>query len=144
MQFYLQRSCDINTIVYELNQLPDGRINIEKPIIEYWILYDKGGKRQDFNFIQRRLLGLQSELVDKKKGNFVLQFYCYKKRTLYLMKIENHYKVYVNINGELAELQKLFIKCENNALGMPIIIDYVEISGKDLKNYNKVFEKIRP
>jgi len=142
--FYFQRSCNTNTIIYELNKLPDGRINPDRPINLFWISYEKGGYREDVSFIQRRGFGLSSELIDKQKESFVLHFYSYKKRTLYLLKVENQYKVFMNINGEMAELNKLFIKCENNALGFPIIIDYVAITGKSVKNGIQVIEKIKP
>lgn len=142
--FYFQRSCNTNTIVYEINKLQNGNINNENPIFMHWILYDKGGISENLNFLQRRGFGLHSELIDSAKGNFLLHFYSYKKRPLYLLKIEGNYRMYININGALAVLNKLFIKCDNNALGIPIIIHYVEITGKDVKTGNLVTEKIKP
>jgi hypothetical protein len=144
MLFYFQRSCNTNTIVYELNKLQNGSINNDNPIVEYWILYNKGGARLDLSFIQRTAFGLQSELLDKEKGNFILHFSRYKKRSLYLVNTEGKYKVFIDINGTPAELNKIFIKCENNILGFPTVIHYVEISGKDIKTGNPVSEKIKP
>ena len=143
-QFYFQRSCNTNTIVYELNKLQDGTINCNNPITAHWILYDKGGTTESLNFIQRRAFGLQSELYDKDKGNFILHFYSYKKKTLYLIHREDRYRVLIELNSGLAELNKLFIKCENNSLGFPTKIHYVEISGTDVKTGKTVTEQIKP
>ena len=51
--FYLQRTSNTNTIVYELN-LQNGSIDKENPIKEYWIRYQEKGQREDLNYIQRK------------------------------------------------------------------------------------------
>jgi len=142
--FYFQRSYNKNTIIYELNTLPNGNINLDKPVTEHWIRYEEGGERKDLSFFQRKAFGLQCEVVDKIKESFVLHFNCYKKRNIFLVKTANKYKTFITINGELSELNKLFIKCENNALGIPLTVKFVEISGLNIKNGNPVVEKFTP
>ena len=39
--FYIQRNQNLNTVVYELNRLHDGRINEEYPMHIYWIRYSE-------------------------------------------------------------------------------------------------------
>ena len=142
--FYVQRNYNKNTIVYELNNLPNGSINVSKPVSEYWIRYEEGGVRKNLSFFQRKAFGLQGEQVDQIAESFVLHFNCYKKRSLYLQKKADKYRVYITINGEIAELNKLFIQCKNNALGIPLTINFVEISGINIKNGNAIIEKFVP
>jgi len=141
--FYVQRNYNKNTIVYELNTLPNGSVNVSKPVSEYWIRYEEGGVRKDLSFFQRKAFGLQGEQVNQIAESFVLRFNCYKKRSLYLQKKADRYRVFITINGEIAELNKLFIQCKNNALGIPLTINFVEISGISLKG-NMIIEKFVP
>lgn len=51
-QFYLQRTTDINTIMYELN-ITNGKLNESNPINAYWIRYTENGKTQSLNALQK-------------------------------------------------------------------------------------------
>lgn len=146
MLFYFQRSHNRNTVVYEINTLPGGKINLEKPVNFYWIRFEEGGVKKELSFIQRKAFGVQWHLFDKEKESFVLQFNNFKKRNIFLLKSEvsNNYKAYITINGELAELSRMFIKSENNSLGIPLSVKYVEIDGINLKNGQKVVERYIP
>lgn len=146
MLFYFQRSHNRNTVVYEVNTLPDGRVNPDKPVNFYWIRFEEGGVRKELSFIQRKAFGIQYHLVDKEKESFVLQFNNFKKRNIFLMKSEvSHcYKAYININGELSELTRMFIKSENNSLGIPLSVKFVEITGIDIKSGKCVVERYIP
>ncbi len=110
MLFYFQRSHNKNTVIYELNTLPDGKLNEKKPINLYWIRYEEGGVRKELSFIQQKAFGVDCKLMDKEKGNFVLHFNHFKTRDIYLIKINNNYKAYVTINGEFAELSSIYIQ----------------------------------
>jgi hypothetical protein len=144
--FYFQRSHNRNTVVYEINTLPGGKVNLDKPVNFYWIRYEEGGVKKELSFVQRKAFGIQWHLVDKEKESFVLQFNNFKKRNIFLLKseISNNYKAYITINGELAELSRMFIKSENNSLGIPLSVKYVEIDGMNLKSGKKVMERYIP
>lgn len=142
--FYFQRSHNKNTIVYELNILPDGKINISKPVNTYWIRYEEGGIKKELSFMQRIAFGLQWHRIDKAKETFILHFNSFKKRDIYLLKAGSNYKAYIAINGELAELTKMYIKSENNSFGFPLKVKYIEIAGINPKNGKSVSEKYIP
>lgn len=144
--FYFQRSHNRNTIVYEVNTLPSGQIDGEKPVNCYWIRYEEGGVRKELSFIQRKAFGLDWQLIDKTKMNFVMHFNNFKNRAIYLMKSEGSgsYKAYASINGELSELTKMFIKSENNSLGIPLSVKYIELGGINLKAGKSVTERYIP
>lgn len=144
--FYFQRSHNRNTVVYEINILPNGKVNPDKPINFYWVRYEEGGVRKELSFIQRKAFGVQWQLVDKAKDAFVLHFNNFKRRNIFLLRSEvnNCYKAYITINGELSELTRMFIKSENNSLGIPLSVKYVEIDGINLKSGMHVMERYIP
>ena len=144
--FYFQRNHNRNTVVYELNTLPDGRINIKEPVIGYWIRYEEGGVRKELSFLQLRGYGIQSKLVDKEKESFILHFNSMSKREIYLLKAgkSEQYKTYIKINGELSELTNMYLQAENNSLGIPLSVKYVDISGINLKTGKNVTERFKP
>jgi len=144
--FYFQRSHNKNTVVYELNKLPDGKINPNRPVNTYWIRYEEGGVKKELSFLQYRAFGMQWKLTDRAKGNYILHFNSFRKREIYLLKDNDSakYIAYININGELSELTHLYIKSENNSFGIPLSVKYVEISGVSLKSGKNVDEKYIP
>jgi hypothetical protein len=144
--FYFQRSHNKNTVVYEINTFPNGKVNIDKPVNFYWIRYEEGGVKKELSFIQRKAFGIQWHLVDKTKEAFMLQFNHFKKRDIFLLRSEtgNCFKAYININGELSELTRMFIKSENNSLGIPLSVKYIEIAGINIKNGKSVVERYIP
>lgn len=74
MLFYFQRSHNKNTVVYELNTLPNGAINTDKPVNAYWIRYEEGGVKKELSYIQVKAFGLKWKMIDKENKNFVLHF----------------------------------------------------------------------
>lgn len=144
MLFYIQRSHNKNTIVYDLNLLADGTINPKEPVHPYWIRYEEGGVKKELSAIQRRFAyGLNFQLMDKQSGGYMLNFVSYKKRSVYLMKPgkDKPYKVYVYINDKIAELSKIFIKTESSTYWFAVV-KYVEVFGRDLKTGAMLYEKI--
>jgi hypothetical protein len=119
--FYLQRSHNRNTIIYDLNTLSTGEINKEKPINIYWIRYEEGGRKAEMSFIQNQAFGVHYRISDKEKESYILHFNYFDKRDITLSRTyTGYYRAYVIINNELAELISAYIKSENNSLGIPL------------------------
>jgi hypothetical protein len=143
MLFYLQRSHNRNTIIYDLNTLSDGKINTENPISIYWIRYEEGGRKAELSFIQNKVFGVRCLMIDKEKESFILHFKYFNKREITLSKTDlGDYKAFVTINNELAELVSAYIKSENNPLGIPLSFKYIEFHGISILNGKLISEKI--
>jgi len=142
MLFYLQRSHNKNTIVYDLNTLPDGSLDKDDPVKMHWVRFEEGGRKADLSFIQRRAFGVKCKAADKAKASFILKFNNFNKRDMLLAKTSAGYKAYIKIANEPAELESVFIKAENNALGMPLSFKYIELSGISSKTGKKISERI--
>jgi hypothetical protein len=53
--FYIQRSSNANTVVYDANFLPNKSLNPSQPVHTYWIRFADNGQKEELNFIQRTL-----------------------------------------------------------------------------------------
>lgn len=144
--FYLQRTVNANTVLYELAMDKSGNINTGEPIKIQWIQYARDSTYEDLNYIQRNFAyGINVTLIDPVKKSFLLQFVSYKGKDLYLIRstIDKKYHVYIQINNKLAILDKIFVQIEGGSLWVPSI-KYVEISGTAPVTSERVIEKIRP
>jgi hypothetical protein len=137
--FYLQRTTNANTIVYELNN-KNGVLDEDEPIHAFWIRYDEQGQKAELNYIQRKFAyGLKTDLVSKDK--YEVHFVCYKKFNMYLMKgANNKYNLYATINQKQAILNRIFVKIDGGSFWSPSV-DYVEIKGFDPATGREVIER---
>ena len=145
MMFFVQRTHNINTIVYELNYNADSTINTEKPIHPYWLRYADKGEVKELSYLQNNYAyGINSLLIDKEKQTFKLNFVSYKKRDMYLMKskYDQKFHAYITIDGKLCSLERVFVKIEGGTFWVPHIT-YVLVVGRD-NNNKKITEKIIP
>ncbi|MBC8032972.1 MAG: DUF4833 domain-containing protein [Chitinophagaceae bacterium] len=128
--FYLQRTPNTNTIVYELNE-KNGVLDTKDPVHVFWIRYGDKGEQAELSYIQRRFAyGLNARLIDKDK--YELRFVSYKKYVLYLMKAkDNKFHVYATINGKLTILNRIFIHIKSGGSFWSPNIDYVELNAYD-------------
>jgi len=144
--FCVQRSHNKNTIVYDLNTLPDGSLDKDAPIHPYWIRYEEGGNLQELSFIQRKYAyGLNYEVSDAQKGSYKVTFVCYNKKSLVLMKggKDHRYHAYVSLNNRVLELNRVFVKTEGGTFWFPVV-KYIDISGIDIKTGAFVTERFVP
>lgn len=144
--FYIQRTHNKNTIMYELNYNKDSTINERDPVKTYWIRYSDKGEIAPLSYIQKHYAyGIESVMTDSVKKTFKLNLVSYKKRSIYLMRSEadKHYHVYIMMNNKLVYLTKAFAKIEGGSFWVPHIT-YVELTGKDSATGKKETEKIIP
>jgi len=144
--FYVQRTLNTNTLIYELNADEKGQVDMEDPIKIYWKNYAGNGKTEPLNYIQRKYAyGLEVKMIDAAKKTFCFNFVSYKKRQLYLIKsaLDNKYDAFILLNNKLVILNSVFIQIEGGTYWVPKI-KYVEIKGKDIYSNEEVVERIIP
>jgi hypothetical protein len=144
--FYVQRTININTIIYELNLNEKQELNINDPIKMYWIDYAIDGKIEPLNYIQKKYAyGLDIKMIDSQKKSFCFNFVSYKKKPIYLVRsgVDNKYSAYCEINKKLIIIKRIFIQIEGGSFWVPKI-KYVEVSGKDFSKNEDVVERIIP
>lgn len=141
--FYLQRTPNTNTIVYETNLDAAGKLNADEPIHVFWIRYPEGGGRKELNYIQRHFAyGVSAEAIDD--GRYRLTFTAYKKRNFYLAFAprDNKYHVYGNINNKVSMLIRVFIQIDPGGSFWSPNVKYIDIKGRELASGREITERI--
>lgn len=140
--FYLQRTPNINTIVYELNY-KNGSIDPENPVEGFWLRYQEKGQREELNFVQKKFAyGLKTKKI--AADQYELSFVSYKKYKLYLkLGTDKKFYVYTSINQKSAILTSIFIKINAGGSFWSPNIEYVEISGIEPNSRLVVKERLK-
>lgn len=144
--FYVQRTINSNTIVYELNEDKNGNINEKEPVKVYWIKYSENSKVENLTYIQNNFAyGIESKIIDKEKKIFSFHFVSYKKRELFLFRTPNSgkFRVYTSINNKMAELEKVHVQIEGGTFMLPNV-KYVLLTAKIVGTGETIIEKIKP
>ena len=144
--FYIQRTHNKNTIMYEVNYNADSTINEKEPVKVYWIRYSDHGEIAPLSYIQRNYAyGIESLMTDKTKKIFKINLVSYDKRPIYLMRADgdSRYRAYIIMNNKLVYLSKAFAKIDGGTFWVPHIT-YVELMGKDPLTGKTITEKIIP
>ena len=144
--FYVQRTFNTNTIIYELNLHENQELDEKEPIRMYWVNYATNKSTEPLNYIQRKYAyGLDIKMIDAEKKSYCFNFVSYKKKKLYLLKsgMDNRYHVFIEINNKLVALDRIFIQIEGGSFWVPKV-RYIDISGKDLVKNEDLAERIIP
>ena len=144
LMFYVQRTHNRNTVVYELNLKADGTIDRKEPLHASWIRFEEGGVRKELTYVQNRVYGLDFRTIDP--DTWLIKFRQYKKREIYLVHSgkSNTYRALIRINGKMAEMTGLFICSVTNALGIPSSVKYIDILGIDPATGESLHERVIP
>ncbi|RWY49999.1 DUF4833 domain-containing protein [Mucilaginibacter gilvus] len=142
--FYLQRTTNTATLMYELN--PDketGKLDTDEPMHVYWIRYNEKGQKEELNYIQRKFAyGLSQKSLGNDK--YDIRFVSYKKFPLTLMKAaDGKYHIFATVSQKLMALRSIFIKIEGGSFWLPNIV-YVEMKGTDPATGKEITERFKP
>ena len=142
--FYIQRSSNINTIVYDAKLGADKKLDPKNPVYAYWIRYNEDGKKQELSSIQRSLAyGLHTNATAGESGSYDGYFFAYRKRKFIVkMTIKGEPIALFPINGKMQILKKVFVKLDESGM-MPSVIS-VELWGRDVTTDKEVYEKFKP
>lgn len=141
--FYVQRSSNANTIVYELKLNSDGQPDADEPVHPYWIRYTEGSKKEDLNYIQRKFAyGVNAKALGN--GKFDIRFVSYKKFPLTLMKgTDGKYHIFATISQRQFIVNRIYVKIEGGSFWVPNV-RYVEFKGTDPATGKEVTERFKP
>lgn len=137
--FYLQRTSNTNTIVYELN-VKDGNLNTSNPVHVYWIRYAEQGQTAELSWIQRAFAyGVKVKKLSD--SSYRVRLVSYAGYTMYLIKaVDGKYKLFAPINGRMMILNHIFVKIIGGSTFSPDI-EYFEVSGFDPSTGKAVAER---
>ena len=139
--FYLQRTPNTNTIVYEVNYTKTGELDTVEPVHVFWIRYGEKGQHAELNYIQRHFAyGIKTKSL--AKDFYELRIVAYKKRILYMRKNGDKYYVYTTVNDKQIIISRIFLKINGGTFWSPNV-EYVEFKGIDFKTGLEVTEQIK-
>jgi len=138
--FYIHRSTNSNTVIYEANFLSGNTIDPKNPVNVYWMRYGEKGQQRGLNYLERTFAyGVKCSPVTDLRYN--VEFVASKEK-----KIE----VYVdgsgqacailNIGDKPSKLRKIFVQVAED--GWWPRIDYVEFFGFDVEANKPTYEKM--
>ena len=137
--FYIQRNLNLNTVIYQLNLLPDGLINEEFPMHVSWIKYSEQGQVTELKFIQNKLAyGYHSEKICMDTYQF--QMVSRKEHLFFITKIDNQYKVVTKINGSNAILSNIYVYADD--VGLFPEVRYIEFYGNEITTNFPLYQKV--
>jgi len=139
--FYLQRTPNTNTVIYELNYT-NGQVDSSKPVHVFWIRYPEHGQQQELSAVQRRFAyGIESKWIGPEQ--YELHFLAYKKRIMILKKsTDNKYHVFTEVNQKNIMISRIFLQINGGSLFKPNI-EYVEFRGIDAATGLAVEERVK-
>lgn len=133
--FYLQRTPNTNTVMYELNiDKETGKLDEEEPVHVYWIRYtEPGNPKKELNFIQRKYAyGLKFKRVSE--NHWEMRFVSTSKRILHLQKAaDGKYYVFATVNGVNTVLKRVYIKIDGGTFWSPNVL-YIELKGTEVQS----------
>jgi len=140
--FFIQRSPDANTVVYELNLNKDGTLCSQAPVKVSWIRYAEDGKREELTPIERKqVYGVQS--LNLGNDEYEIHLMAYTKLPLYLKRsqTDNKYKIYIKDEGQPYLLKRMFIKLDRCSFWYPRV-QYIDLVAVDTANGREILRRI--
>ena len=143
--FYVQRSSNTNTIVYDANLLTNKDIDSKSPVNVYWIRYGEKGQREPLNYLQRTLAyGVECKSIANEPNTFDVEVAAYKKRRIKLTTNPSGAPMaLMTISGKFHQLLKVYVLIEETGHLIPKV-KYIELFGRDPKTGLDVYERFKP
>lgn len=143
--FYLQRSTNVNALVYDLNINEEtGKPDEDAPVHAYWLRYaDGNGEPAELTYVQRKFAyGISANAAGDDK--YDIRIMSYKKFPLTLMKAaDGKYHIFAIVSKRQVILQNIFVQINGGSLWSPNII-FVEMKGTDTVTGKEVTERFKP
>ncbi len=144
--FYIQRTGNTNTIVYDANVSGSQAFKESEPVNIYWLRYADGGGAQGLSYVQRTFAyGVKFQKISGvNEYDFHLVSYSKKKFRLAFDAEGNPYAT-IEVNGRKMKLDRIFVKIDKNTtFTLTPKVEYVEFWGKDPISGAALHEKFIP
>ena len=142
--FYIQRSSNANTVVYDAKLLKNKSLDTKNPVYTYWIRYGEKGQKEELTTVQRTLAyGLYTDPMKSEPTSYEGYFLAYRKRK-FIVKLDPKGSpiALFPINGRMQILKKVYVSVDESGY-MPSV-NYIELFGKDQSTGKEVYERFKP
>lgn len=145
MLFYLQRSKNTNTVIYEAKVDQTGKLVRELPVTAFWRDYELGEHvRNDLTYVENKMAyGVETEELKDGSGTYLMRLKAFKERAVTVAKNKmGKYEGLMEINGRKAVLKRIFIEAKEGLMTPTVV--HVDLFGIDPETGESVFERILP
>ncbi|TAJ15118.1 DUF4833 domain-containing protein [Marinilabiliaceae bacterium JC017] len=125
--FYIQRSLNRNTVVYEANFDEQGNLDAANPVKIYWVMYEKEGNIEELTYLERKFAyGINFHPVENQPNVFDIRMVSYDTLRLCL-KQTAPYNAIITFSDDSKEQQLDHIYIHGNNAGLFSKVDYLEV-----------------
>jgi hypothetical protein len=139
--FYIHRSTNPNTVVYEVNVKEGGTIDPKDPVSVFWIRYGERGQQKSLNYLERTFAyGIKATPIDAYR--YQVEFVASKAKKLEVFLDKDGQAIAtMNVGGVPSRLIKIFVQVAED--GWWPRVAYVEFFGKELTTDKNTYEKMK-
>lgn len=125
--FYIQRTHNTNTVIYEANFDKNGQLDPDRPIQIHWVLYEKGNAIEPLTRFENAFaFGVKHKLVKNKIQEYDIQLVSYKKLKLKLKQIAPFKaQIFHGENQNSSSLDHIFVHA--NDAGLWTKVKFLEV-----------------
>ena len=139
--FYIHRSVNSNTVLYEVNLLNNKTIDPKNPVSVYWLRYAEKGQKRDLNMMERNF-AYGVKCTASGTDQYMMQFVASKTRHVEIhMDQKGQANAIMDISGKPSRLMKIFVHVAED--GWWPKVDYVEFFGVDRSSNEPTYEKLK-
>jgi len=139
--FFIERSKNKNLVQYDVRLTENSDLPDSGPVNVYWIL--ENGRHEELNLIEREYAyGIAcQEKLDQNKFRVILAGL--RGLEIIVERMNDSFKATVCIRGRASILEKIYIKSEEKAIGLPKIL-YIDVFGRAKETGFPIRERIAP
>jgi hypothetical protein len=140
--FIIERSKNANVVHYDARLTADGELDPREPVIAYWVLLAKDGRREKLSWIEKKkAYGFTVTPAPSVKG-YKMSLVAAPDKQVTVKREKDAIRAEAVIDGRPAVLQKMYINASDGVTGPKV--RYIEVYGTDLETGEKRREKMVP
>ena len=140
--FVIERNVNANVVHYDARLTADGKLDPKEPVIAYWVMLAKDGRRQQLNWIEKKKAYGFTIKPDPSVNGYKMTLVAAPERQIIVKKEKDAVRAEAVIDGKPAVLEKMYINASGGLTGPKV--HYIEVYGKDLQTGEERREKMVP
>lgn len=140
--FHIARSTNRNVVHYDAALSGGGQLNRDEPLVAYWVMHEKGGRREGLTWLERQLAYGFRVVSEVKAEGFRARLDACPERELRVRRASSgRYQAELTMGGENARLTRIFVATDES--GITPSVRYVDVEGVSTRGGQRVAERIR-
>jgi hypothetical protein len=140
--FIIERSKNANVVHYDAQLTADGKLDPKEPVIAYWVLLAKDGRREKLTWLENKKAYGFTIKPDQSVNGYKMTLVAAPEQKITVKKEKDAVRAEAVIDGRPAILEKMYINASDGVTGPKV--HYIEVYGKDMQTGEKRHQKILP